>query len=65
MRALIRDAKTGMFYSLDGQWTAEREDARDLGGTFQAMSFAAENHLLGVQVVMVFEIPECDIVINF
>ena len=62
MCTLIRDLKTGMFYgSADGQWTAEREDARDFGGTFYAMSFAEENHLHGVEVVLAFERPEYDI----
>jgi hypothetical protein len=65
MRTLIRDVKTQMFCGSDGQWTAERDDARDFGGTFQAMSFAGEHHLHGVQIVLVFEIPEYDVVINF
>ena len=64
MRRLIRDLKTGMFYGSDGQWTAEREDARDFGGTFYAMSFAEENRLRGVEVVLAFERPEYDIVIG-
>jgi hypothetical protein len=65
MRSLIRDVKTGMFYGSDGQWTAERDDARDFGGTFQAMNFAGQQHLHGVQVVLAFDNPEYDAVINF
>ena len=65
MRTLIREVKTGMFYGSDGQWTAAREDARDFGGTFQAMSFAGQQHLHGVQVVLAFDHPEYDAVINF
>jgi hypothetical protein len=61
MRTLIRDLKTGMFYGSDGQWTAEREDARDFGGTFYAMSFAGENRLREVEVVLAFEMPDYDI----
>jgi hypothetical protein len=65
MRALIRDVKTGMFYGSDGQWTNDREDARDFGGTYQAMHLAGEKGLHGVQVVLAFESPEYDLVINF
>ena len=65
MRALIRDAKTGMFYGSDGQWTAEREDARDFGGTFQAIFFSEQNRLRGVHVVLAFDTPEHDTVIDF
>ena len=64
MRTLIRDLNTGMFYGSDGQWTAEREDARDFGGTFYAMSFAEENRLRRVEVVLAFEKPEYDITIG-
>jgi len=65
MRALIRDVKSGMFYGQDGQWTADREDARDFVGTFQAMSFAGQQHLRGVHVVLAFDNPEYDAVIDF
>jgi hypothetical protein len=65
MRALIRDAKTGMFYGSDGQWAAERDHARDFGGTFQAISFAGQNRLRGVHVVLAFDTPEYDAVIDF
>ena len=64
MRTLIRDLKTGMFYGADGQWTGEREDARDFGGSFEAMRFAGENHLSGVEVVLAFDRPEYDVVIR-
>ena len=64
MRTLIRDVKTGMFYGADGQWTSEREDGRDFGGTFQAMSFAGEKDLRGVEVVLAFDQPEYDVIIH-
>jgi hypothetical protein len=65
MRALIHNVNTGMFYGPDGHWTVHREDARDFGGTFQAMHFAGQQHLSGVQVVLPFDNPEYDAVINF
>ena len=64
MRTLIRDEKTRMFYGADGQWSEEREDARDFGGTFQAMSFAGEKQLRGIEVVLAFDQPEYDVVIH-
>jgi hypothetical protein len=64
MRTLIRDLKTGMFYGSDGHWTAERDDARDFGGTYQAMSFASQQQLRGIQLHLAFEIPEHDVIIN-
>ena len=65
MRMLVRDVKTGMFYGADGQWTDERSNARDFGGTYQAMNFAKLNRLQAVQVVLAFEMPEYDVTINF
>jgi hypothetical protein len=64
MRALIRDVKTGMFYGLDGQWTDEREDARDFENSFKAMAFAGEKQLREVEVVMTFGSPEFDVTIS-
>jgi hypothetical protein len=54
-----------MFYGSDGQWTAERDDARDFGGTYQAITFAGDNHFHGVHVVLAFDTPEYDAVIDF
>ena len=64
MRALIRDVKTGMFYGSDGQWTAERDDARDFENSLKAMHFAGEKQLRGVEVVMTFGRPEFDVAIS-
>jgi hypothetical protein len=65
MRTLIRDLKTQTYYAAEGQWTVEREAARDFGSTSQAMSFAGQQQLHGVQVVLAFDNPEYDAVINF
>jgi hypothetical protein len=64
MRALIRDVKTGMFYGLHGQWTDEREDARDFENSFKAMAFAGEKQLCEAEVVMTFGSPEFDFTIS-
>ena len=64
MRALIRDLRTGSFYGPDGQWTAAREKGCEFESTFQALTFAGDNHLHGVEVVMTFGAPEYDLTIS-
>jgi len=64
MRALIRDLETGCFYTPDGQWTAKRGKACDFGSTFQALMFAEDNELRGVEVILTFEEPEKDVAVS-
>jgi hypothetical protein len=46
--------KTGLFYTEDGRWTTKREKAYDFVTTFQALTFAGDNLLRGVEVIMTF-----------
>ena len=64
MRALIRHLKTRLFYAGDRRWTARRENAWDFVTTFQALTFAGDHHLRGVEVVMSFGEPEYDLTIS-
>jgi len=64
MRALLRDSKSGRFYAPGWQWTARREEACNFGGTFQALTFAEVNGLLGVEVVLTFENFGSDVTIG-
>ena len=64
MRALIRHLKTKLFYAGEARWTAKREKACDFGTTFRALTFAGDNHLRGVEVVMTFGEPEFDLTIS-
>jgi len=64
MRALIRHLKTRLFYAGDERWTAKRENAWDFTNTFRALTFAGDNHLRGVEVVMTFGEPEYDLTIS-
>jgi len=64
MRALIRHLKSGLFYAGDGRWAAKREKARDFVTTFQALTFAGNNRLRGVEVVMTFGEPEYDLTLG-
>ena len=60
MRALIRDLQTGGFYTPDGQWAAERGKGCGFESIFQALAFAEDNELDGVEVVLTFDEPEKD-----
>jgi len=61
MRALIRHLKSGLFYEEDGRWTARREKACDFVTTFQALTFAGDNLLRGVEVVLTLGEPKYDL----
>ena len=64
MRALIRDLKTGRFYAPVWQWTHKREKACDFGSTFQALTFAEDNRLRGIEVVLAFDELEKDVTVS-
>ena len=64
MRALIRDLRTGCFYGPDGQWTAAREKGCEFESTFQALAFAEDSGLGGVEVVLMFDEPEKDVTVS-
>jgi hypothetical protein len=64
MRALIRDLKTGRFYAPVWQWTHKREKAWDIGSTFQALNFAEDNRLRGIEVVLAFDEPEKEVTVS-
>ena len=48
----LYSVKSGRFYAGDRRWTARRERASDFGTTFRALTFAEDNHLHGVEVVL-------------
>jgi hypothetical protein len=64
MKALIRDLKTGCFYKGEGVWTGQRGEGREFESTFQAMAFAEDNGLDGVEVVLTFDEPEKDVTVG-
>jgi len=64
MRALIRHLKTGLFYAGDQSWTAKRENAWDFLTTFRALTFAGDNHLRGVEVVLTFGEAKYDLALS-
>jgi hypothetical protein len=64
MRALIRDLRTRLFYGPAWQWTSRREEACGFGSTFQALAFAEDNRLHGVEVVLTFDEAWKDITVS-
>jgi hypothetical protein len=64
MRVLLRNVKTGLFYKVPWKWTAKRDVACNFGGTFQALRFAENNRLRGVELVLTFGEPEYDLAIG-
>jgi CheY-like chemotaxis protein len=61
MRALIRHLKTGLFYAGDGRWTAKGENACNFKSGAEALGFAEDNHLRGVEVVLPLGESEYDV----
>ena len=64
MRALIRDMTTGRFYAPGWRWTTKRAKACDFESTFQALSFAEDKGLRGVEVVLTFADFGSDVAIS-
>ena len=64
MRALIRDLNTGQFYTPDGLWAAERWRGCEFESIFQALTFAEDNQLDHVQVVLTFGEDGPDVMID-
>ncbi len=61
MRILLCDKKTGTFYMLGGQWTAQRESAENFGTSSKAIHFAHENGLKNVDVFWDFDDEEYNV----
>ena len=57
-------AQRGTFYAGDGRWAAKREDACTFRSSFEALTFAGDNHLHGVEVVLTSDEPECELRMN-
>ena len=64
MRALIRNRKSGRFYAGEWRWTARRERACDFASTFEALAYAEDHHLRGIEVLLTFGEPEFDLTVS-
>jgi hypothetical protein len=62
MRILLRQPETGLFLQPTGEWTANRETAREFGGAVNAYLWASERGLFGTEVWLALIDPLKDFV---
>lgn len=62
MRILIRRQKGHQYLQPSGEWSENRETARDFYNSTVAYWCAKAQHLRGVEVLMAFEDPQWDFV---
>ena len=61
MQILLRNLKTAQYFQTPDKWTADQMEARDFETLNQAIAFARQNHLAGVEIVLAFDDPHRDI----
>lgn len=64
MKVLLRDDKTGRYYSEGDQWVASSADARPFGTLEAAGLKAQECKASSVSVVLSYEEPPCELALN-
>jgi len=55
MRVLLRDVRTGLYFSGAQNWTAEAEKAQSFKHSAEAMNLAREHCVENAEVVLAFE----------
>ena len=66
MRIVLRQARTGLYLQPSGEWTTSRETARPFENGSAAYSWAREQRLIGLDIVLTFPDPQYDFVsMNF
>jgi hypothetical protein len=63
MRVLLRSAKTRLYCVGIDQWTQDPDGARDFELAEQAIQFGREEQLTGMEVVLSYDDPFCDLVL--
>ena len=63
MKVLLRKTNNSHYYVADNQWTADSRYARDFGEIEQAIQVHREEKLAGVEVVLSYDDPLCDLVL--
>lgn len=63
MKVLLRKTHTCEYYAGDNRWTAEARDARDYDQVDRAIQVRREEELAGVEVILRFDDPFCDLVL--
>lgn len=60
-RVLLRHAETGLYYAAAGQWVGSPALALDFESTERAAEFGRSELLAGVQLILYYEDPLCEL----
>jgi hypothetical protein len=61
MRILLRQVRTGLLYAGPEKWTLDHSEARNFERPDAAMDAVTQSGLPGMEVLMHFENPRCDV----
>ena len=65
MKVFLRNRETGQFYSGSNGWSGNSSEAHDFAKVEGAAEFARTQKLVGVEVVLRYDDPVCDLVLPF
>jgi hypothetical protein len=63
MKVLLRNHETHLYCGENGGWTANSKQARDFGEMEQAIQFQTAERLSGMEVILSYNDPVCDLVL--
>ena len=63
MRVLLRQTKTRLYYAGPQGWTGDCNNAVDLEEVTKALALGHEAKLAGLEVVLSYEDPLCDLIL--
>lgn len=61
MKIILKDSRTGLYYSRDQQWSPDVSDAMEFGSSEAAAALALKEKLETANVVMRYENPACEL----
>ncbi len=63
MRVLLKNGKSGLYYSSPSSWVSKPDEALDFMGTGQALQTIQDLRLRGAYVVLSFGRPQDDVIL--
>ncbi len=63
MKVLLRQSRTGLYYVSLREWTADAKSASTFDDVNTAIALSREANLTGVEVVLAYDDPVCDLVL--
>ena len=64
MKIILRDSQTGLYYGGNKTWCAEASEAKDFDSIRTVASFAQEQKLETVKVVLRYDEPACELALS-